>query len=53
MNFFDVVKSRCTARKFEDTSVPEKVITQAVQDAVSAPNSSNIQLGEFIWVQSK
>lgn len=52
-NFFDVVKARRSIRRFTEELVPDSVIEKALQSAVLAPNSSNIQTWNFYWVQSE
>lgn len=50
MDFFEVIKRRRSIRRFTDDSVPEEVIEKALNAAVWAPNSSNIQSWNFYWV---
>ena len=51
--FSEVVESRRSVRRFSsDCRVPEKVMTVALEHALLAPNSSNLQMWEFIWVRS-
>lgn len=52
MDFFDAVKARRSIRKFTDELVPESVIQKALEAAVLAPNSSNVQTWDFYWVKS-
>ena len=52
MEFFDVVESRRSVRKFTSKKIPAEVIEKSLQAALLAPNSSNLQLWEFYWVQS-
>ena len=53
MDFFDLIDKRRSVRKFSNESIPEGVITKALQSAVLAANSSNLQPWEFYWVKSK
>lgn len=48
MDFFEVVQKRRSVRKFTATAVPEAVIEKAIDAALIAPNSSNLQPWEFI-----
>jgi nitroreductase len=52
MEFFDVVKKRRSIRRFTDQAIPESLITQALEAAILAPNSSNTQTWDFHWVKS-
>ena len=52
MDFFQVVNTRRSVRKFTSKLVPTEVIEKALQAALLAPNSSNLQLWEFYWVKS-
>lgn len=52
MDFFDVIKSRRSIRKFTDQSVPDDVMQKAFEAALIAPNSSNTQTWNFIWCKS-
>jgi nitroreductase len=52
MNFFDAVKARRSIRKYTDKPVPPEVIEKALDAALLAPNSSNMQTWEFYWVRS-
>lgn len=52
MNFFDVVDTRRSVRRFTQTLVPDEVIRKALAAALKAPNSSNLQCWEFYWVKS-
>lgn len=50
--FEKVLKSRRSVRVYDDTVVPEAVMQQVLDWALMAPNSSNLQCWEFIWVRS-
>lgn len=52
MDFFTVVESRRSVRRYTAKEVPSEVIEKALDAAVRAPNSSNLQTWEFYWVQS-
>jgi nitroreductase len=52
MEFSDVVLNRRSIRKFSEQGIPESVIRKALDDALRAPNSSNMQPWEFYWVRS-
>lgn len=52
MDFFATLKARRSVRKFLDDKVPDEVIQKALDAALLAPNSSNLQPWEFYWVQS-
>lgn len=53
IHFTDVVESRRSVRRFNpDVQVPEHVMNRALEHALLAPNSSNLQMWEFVWVRS-
>ena len=52
MEFFSVVGQRRSVRKFLPEAMPEEVIRKALQAALKAPNSSNMQPWEFYWVRT-
>ena len=52
MEFFEAVKARRSIRKFTEKQVPSQVMQQAFETAVLAPNSSNTQTWNLIWVKS-
>lgn len=52
MDFFSTVQRRRSVRKFTAEPVPPQVIHQALDAALLAPNSSNLQPWEFYWVKS-
>jgi nitroreductase len=51
MEFFEAVKRRRSVRKYKTTSVPEEVIQRALDAALLAPNSSNMQTWRIYWVR--
>ena len=53
MDFFETVKQRRSVRKYFPTKVPESVVEKALDAALLAPNSSNMQPWEFYWVRSE
>lgn len=52
MEFSEVIRLRRSCRRFTKEPVPEEVIKKAIDDALLAPNSSNMQLWRFFWVRS-
>jgi nitroreductase len=52
MEFFDAVKTRRSVRKFTSAVVPGEIIEKALNAALAAPNSSNMQTWGFYWVNS-
>ncbi len=52
MEFFEVINTRRSVRKYTSDIVPDAVIEKALAAAVKAPNSSNLQAWEFYWVTS-
>jgi len=52
--FDSIVNRRRSNRRFDpDVHVPDAVIEKALQHAILAPNSSNMQCWEFYWIQSE
>lgn len=52
MDFFEAVERRRSVRKYSDKPVPEQVMNKALDAALLAPNSSNVQTWQFHWVRS-
>ncbi len=52
MEFFEVLKTRRSVRKYTADPVPPDVIPRCIDAALIAPNSSNMQPWEFYWVRS-
>lgn len=52
MDFTEVVRARRSCRKYTPETVPAEVIERALDEALIAPNSSNMQLWRFFWVNS-
>ena len=53
MEFVQVIRERRSIRKFTDTPVEPAKIYRALELALIAPNSSNMQPWEFYWVRSQ
>lgn len=52
--FQRIIEYRRSNRKFDaNTPVPNEVIQTSIERAILSPNSSNMQLWEFHWIQSK
>jgi nitroreductase len=52
--FDEILQTRRSIRKFDtETPVPDEVIQRSLERAILAPNSSNMQLWQFIWVRSE
>lgn len=51
--FRKVVASRRSVRVFTDKKIPEEVIQNCIEDALLAPNSSNLQTWKFIRVKTE
>lgn len=51
--FKKIVTSRRSVRVFSDEQVSDQVIEHALEDAMLAPNSSNLQPWHFIWVKEE
>lgn len=52
MDFFEAVKARRSVRRYTEEKVPPEVIEKALDAALLAPNSSNLQTWGFYWVKS-
>lgn len=52
MDFFEAVRSRRSIRKYKPTPVPPAVMDKALDAALLAPNSSNMQTWRLYWVNS-
>ncbi len=53
MDFFETVERRRSIRKYSEKQVPAGVMTRAIDAALLAPNSSNMQTWQFHWVRSE
>lgn len=51
MDFFEAVERRRSIRKFSEDPIPFDVMRRALDAALLAPNSSNIQAWDFYWVR--
>ena len=52
MEFFETIQTRRSVRRYTKTPVPDEVIQKALDAALLAPNSSNMQPWEFYWVRT-
>lgn len=52
MEFFETVRVRRSVRAYTEEDVPSEVIERALDAALLAPNSSNMQTWGFYWVRS-
>ena len=52
MDFFEAVQARRSIRRFREEEVPVGVVQKALEAAVLAPNSSNMQTWDFYWVRT-
>ncbi|MBI1318823.1 MAG: nitroreductase family protein [Candidatus Hydrogenedens sp.] len=50
--FHEIADSRRSVRKFLDEAIPEDVVRACLEEALLAPNSSNLQTWYFRWVRS-
>ena len=50
MNLFETIEKRRSVRKYLNAPVPRPVMEKAIEAALLAPNSSNLQPWEFYWV---
>jgi nitroreductase len=53
MEFFEVLQKRRSIRKYSEKKVPAEVMNKALDAALLAPNSSNMQTWQFHWVRSE
>lgn len=52
MEFFETIEKRRSVRKYTKSVVPDSVVEKAIDAALLAPNSSNLQPWEFYWVKN-
>ena len=52
MEFFEALERRRSIRKYSEKPVPAEVMRKAIDAALLAPNSSNMQTTEIYWVRS-
>jgi nitroreductase len=50
MNLFEAIETRRSVRKYTSEHVPRPVMEKALQAALLAPNTSNLQPWEMYWV---
>ena len=50
MNLFDAIEKRRSVRKYLNEPVPRPIMEKAIEAALLAPNSSNLQPWEIYWV---
>ena len=53
MEFFEAVEKRRSIRRYTEEPVADEVVEKALDAAILAPNSSNVQTWNFFWVKSK
>ena len=53
MDFFEVAQRRRSVRKYSDKKVPAEVMNKAIDTALIAPNSSNMQTWQFHWIRNE
>ena len=51
MDFFEAVDRRRSCRHYSATPVPKEVVEKAIDAALLAPNSSNMQTWKIHWVR--
>lgn len=51
--FQTIVESRRSVRVFTDEKIPEDIMRRCIDNALLAPNSSNLQPWEFYWVRNE
>ncbi len=51
MDFFEAVSRRRSVRSYSDKPVPPDVVNRAIDAALIAPNSSNMQTWRIYWVK--
>lgn len=52
MDFFEVVKKRRSVRRFRPIPFPDEAVRRAMEAAILAPNSSNVQTWDFHWIRN-
>ena len=50
MDFFELIDKTCSFRKFSNETIHGEVIIKALNAALLAAGSSNLQPWEFYWV---
>ncbi|MDH5414711.1 MAG: nitroreductase family protein, partial [Flavobacteriaceae bacterium] len=51
--FQKVIESRRSVRIFTEEAIPNNIMNRCLDNALLAPNSSNLQPWEFYWVKSE
>ncbi len=49
MNFFEAIEKRRSIRQFKSDEFPSAAVERALEAAILAPNSSNVQTWDFHW----
>lgn len=52
MEFFETVQKRRSIRQFKPEPFPDEAVKKALEAAVIAPNSSNVQTWDFYWIKN-
>lgn len=52
MEFFEAVARRRSVRNYSSKSVPPEIVQKAIDAALIAPNSSNMQTWQIYWVRT-
>jgi nitroreductase len=52
VDLFEAIQKRKSVRKFKNTPFEDEKIQKALEAAVLAPNSSNVQTWDFYWIKS-
>ncbi|MEK2690361.1 nitroreductase family protein [Bdellovibrio sp. GT3] len=53
MEFFDAINARRSIRKYTPEAVPSEVMNKALDAALLAPNSSNMQTWRIYWIHNE
>lgn len=51
IEFFEVIQKRRSIRRFHERPFPDESIQKALESAILAPNSSNVQTWDFHWIR--
>nr|WNX93914.1 MhqN4 [uncultured bacterium] len=51
MDLFEAIRLRRSVRRFRPDPFPDEFISKALEAAILAPNSSNTQTWDFIWIK--
>ena len=52
MDLFECIQKRRSARRFTEDKIEDQVIYKALEAAILAPNSSNMQTWRFHWIRT-